>query len=105
MTKLAKRMDSATQSDPPWPLSPIPRHNPCLLARENASPNREETQEATFDIKPDVGANVYVEDTWPELAPVKFDPMVELDPRQGLNEDDDDSLSKKDSLQRSPASA
>ena len=41
--------------------------------------------------KPDVGGdNVYVEDMWPELAQVKFEPAVELDPRQALGEDTDD---------------
>ena len=89
-------MNSATQSAPPWPLTPIPRHNPCILA-PNSSPNRAEAPEAEYNIKPDIGeGNVYVQDTWPDLAPVKFEPAVELDPRQAPDEtSDDDSLGKK----------
>ena len=76
MTAPFKRMDSATQSAPLWPLTPITRHNPRLLAQD-ASPNRAEVPEVTFDIKPDIGkGNVYVEDMWPELAPLKFEPAI-----------------------------
>ena len=85
-------MDSATQSAPPWPPTPIPRHNPRLIARKEASPDQTYASEATFDIKPEVRDHKFVEDTWPNLAPVKFEPKVELDPRQGLDEEDDDSL-------------
>ena len=55
-------------------------------------PDRTEAPEATFNIKPDVGDHKFVEDTWPHLAPVKFEPKVELDPRQGLDEEVNDSL-------------
>ena len=87
-------MNSATQSAPPWPLTPIPRHNPRILA-PNASPNRAE--EVSYDIKPDIGeGNVYIQDTWPELSLVKFEPAVELDPRQAPDEtSDNDWLEKK----------
>ena len=51
----------------------------------------------SYNIKPDISeGNVYVQDTWPDLALVKFEPAVELDPRQALDEtSDDDSLQKK----------
>ena len=77
-------MNSATQSAPPWPLTHVPRQNPRIIA-QNASPNRE-SNKVSFDIKPDIGeGNIFVKDTWPELAPVKFEPTVELDPRQEPN--------------------
>ena len=90
-------MEGVTQNAPPWPLTLIPRQNPRLLAQGDVLPKHAEVPEETFDIKPDVGGdNEYVEDTWPELAPVKFQPAVELDPRQALGEAiDDDSLEEK----------
>ena len=43
-----------------------------------------------------MGENTYIQDTWPEPAPVKFEPAMELDPRQAPNETtDDDSLEEK----------
>ena len=92
-----KGNDGATQSAVPWPLTPIPRQNPRLIAQGDVSPKHAEVPEETFDIKPDVsGNNVYDEDTWPELAPVKFEPAVELNPRQALGKaTDDDSLEEK----------
>ena len=81
-------MNSVTQSAPPWPLTPVPRHNPRILAQD-ASPNRE-SHKVEYDIKPDIGENMYVQDTWPEIALVKFEPAVELDPRQAPDETTDD---------------
>ena len=87
-----KQNEKVTQSAPPWPLTPIPRQNPRLLAQddEDASPENGGIVEEFFDIEPDVGGdNVFVEDTWPELAPVKFEPKLELDPRQAHGENAD----------------
>ena len=56
----------ATQSAPPWPLTPIPQENPRLLAQENksVSPIVADVAEESFDIKPDVSGNyVFIEDT------------------------------------------
>ena len=44
--------------------------------------------EESFNIKPDLSGNyVFVKDTWSTLAPVKFEPTVELDPCQAPSED------------------
>ena len=53
-----------------------------------------EKVEESFDIKADVvNSNaVFIVDTWPALASVKFEPRVELDPRQAPDEDNDDSF-------------
>ena len=88
-------MEGATQCAPPWPLTPIPRQNPRLLAQGSVSPKHAEVLEEIYDIKQDVSTNnVYVKDTWPELAPVKFEPAMELDPCQALDETTDDSRRK-----------
>ena len=99
--------ENATQSAPPWPLTPIPRQNPRLLAPENESVSQKDAEvaEESFDIKPEIsGNNVFIEDMWPALAPVKFEPSMELDPRQAPGKDADDSFEKKFGA-GSPASA
>ena len=84
-----KRYNSATQSAPPWPLTPkILRQNPRLIVPDDESVSPKVVQikkvEESFDIKPDVDDSkaVFIAETWPALAPVKFEPRVELDPRQ-----------------------
>ena len=56
------------------------------------SPKDAKIVEKSFDIKTNVADNnaVFIKDTWPALAPVKFKPHVELDPRQAPDKDADD---------------
>ena len=81
-----KQKDSATQSAPPWPLTPKtlrqnPRHP--FPNEEIVAPKVEQIEEIeeTFNLKPDVDNAVFIADTWPALAPVKFEPEIALDPR------------------------
>ena len=94
-----KRNNSATQSAPTWPLTPKTlRQNPRLPFPVNkiVVPKFKQIEEVkeSFDLKPDVDKSnaVFIADTWLALAPVKFEPRVELDPRQAPDEDDDNSF-------------
>ena len=53
------------------------RQNPRLIVPddESVSPKIVKIEEESFNIKPDVAGNnaIFIEDTWPVLAPVKFE--------------------------------
>ena len=92
-----KRKDSATQSAPPWPLTPRTLGQNARLPfpdndNEIVAPKVEqiEENEVTFNLKPDIDNAVFIADTWPALTPVKS--LVELDPCQAPDEDNDDSF-------------
>ena len=102
-----EQYDNATQSAPPWPLTPKnSRQNPRLLSPNNVvvAPKIEriEEVEAVIDLKPDVDAEnaEFITDTWAALAPVKFEPQVDSTPAKRLTTT---THSKRTSTPASPA--
>ena len=81
-----QKQNDATQSAPPWTLTPrLQRQNPRLpltTLRQRSKTLRKLRRPSTVNRTLTLRTPFFIADTWPALAPVKLEPQVALDPRR-----------------------